>query len=169
MRHVFVIIDGASPLPRIAIVIIGCRRGLRLATTHCHHWGYMGVATHVGGAPRLCVIVGGAWERGSHYPATTSVMVHSVTHWWRGHSTTPLLWLGSHVSCNSHWRSASWRWHRHGHHRGRSHCRHGLGHTQLTAWVGSPSDSVMAGITRRAPLSNGGQRGCHCQGHAWPT
>src|SRR6266571_8357694 len=111
------------------------------------------VATHVGGAPRACVVVGGAWERGSHYPTAASVVVHGVTHWRRGHSTTPLLWLGLHVACNSHWQSTSWRWHHHGHHRGRLHRRRGLGHTQLTAWVGSPSDGIMAGITRRAPLS----------------
>ncbi len=169
MRCVFVIIDGASPHPRVAIVIVRCRQGLQLTTARCHHWGYMGVATRVGGAPCPCVIVGGAWEHGSHYPATASVVVHGVAHWQRGHSTTPLLWLGLHVACNSHWWSASWRQHRHGHHWGHSHRRCGLGHTQLTAWVGSPSNGVMAGITCGAPLSNGGWQGRHCQGCVWPT
>jgi len=169
VQRVFVVIDGASPLPRIAIVIIGCRWGLWLAAACCCHWGYMGVATCVGGAPHPCVIVGGAWERGSHYPAAASVVVHGVVHWQRGHSTTPLLWLGLHAACNSHWRSASWWWHCHGRHRGRSHHHRGLGHMQLMAWVGSPSDSVMAGITHGAPLSDGGWRGHHCQGRVWPT
>ncbi len=168
MRRVFVVIDGASPHPCVAIVVVGCRRGLWLATARCRHWGYMGVATRVGGAPHPCVIIGGAWECGSHYPAA-SVVVHSVAHWRRGHSTTPLSWLGSHAACNSHWRSVSWRRHRHGRHRGHSHRRRGLGHMQLTAWVGSPSDGIMAGITHGAPLSDGRQRGRHCQGHVWPT
>jgi len=41
---------------------------LWLAAARCCHWGYMGVVTHVGGAPRPYVIVGGAWGHGSHYP-----------------------------------------------------------------------------------------------------
>ncbi len=169
MQRVFVIIDGASPHPHVAIVVVGCRWGLRLATTHCRHWGYMGVATRIGGAPCPCVIVGGAWERSSHYPAAASVVVHGVAHWQRGHSTTPLLWSGLHAACNSHWQSTSWRRHHHGCHRGCSHRHRGLGHMQLMAWVGRPSDSVMAGITRGVPLSGGRWRGHHCHGRAWPT
>ncbi len=160
---------GHLPTLALPLSLLGADRGLWLAAARCRHWGYMGVATRVGGAPRPCVVVGGTWEHSSHYPAAALVVVHGVTHWRRGHSTTPLSWLGLHVACNSHWRSASWQRHCHGHHWGRSHRRRGLGHTQLTAWVGSPSDGVMAGITCRVPLSGGGQWGHHCQGRAWPT
>src|SRR6266702_2874426 len=68
MQCVFVVIDGASPHPCIAIVIVGCRQGLWLAAMHCHHWGYMGAATHVGGAPHPCVVIGGTWGCGLQYP-----------------------------------------------------------------------------------------------------
>ena len=68
MQRVIVVINGPSPHPRIAIVVIGHRWGLWLATARCHHWGYMGVATCVSRAPHPYVIVGGAWGRASHYP-----------------------------------------------------------------------------------------------------
>src|SRR6266702_1474464 len=68
MRHVFVVINGTSPHPRVVIVVVGCRWGLRLTAARCRHWGYMGVATRVGGAPRPCVVIGSAWGCGLHYP-----------------------------------------------------------------------------------------------------
>jgi len=68
MRHVFVVINGTSPHPCVVIVVVRCRQGLRLAAACCRHWGYMGVATRVGGAPRPCVIIGSAWGCGLHYP-----------------------------------------------------------------------------------------------------
>src|SRR6266702_1042108 len=67
VRCVFVIINGTSPHPHVAIVI-RCRQGLWLAAMHCHCWGYMGVATRVGRAPCPYVIVGGTWGHSSHYP-----------------------------------------------------------------------------------------------------
>ncbi len=68
MQRVFVIINGASPHPRVAIVVVGCRWGLWLAAARCRHWGYMGVATYISRAPHPYVIVGGTWGRGSHCP-----------------------------------------------------------------------------------------------------
>jgi len=141
------------------------------------------------GSPPRVVVTGGTWglqltlaEHPAHMsslgahggaahitPAAVLVVVHCVTLWWRGHSTTPLSWLGSHAACNSHWWRASWWWHRHGRHQGHSHRRHGLGHTQLTAWVGSPSNHVMVGITHGAPLSGGRRWGHYYQDCTQPT
>src|SRR6266702_3833036 len=45
----------ASPDPCVSVV--GCRWGLRLATTRCRDWGYMGVETCIGRAPCPCVVV----------------------------------------------------------------------------------------------------------------
>src|SRR6266571_2318063 len=70
------------------------------------------------GSPPRIVVTGGTWglrlmlaEHPAHMsslgahggtacitPTATLVVVHCVTLWWRGHSTTPLLWLGSHVA-----------------------------------------------------------------------
>ncbi len=145
--------DGGCSLPP-RIVVTGGTWGLQLALAeHPAHMSSLGVH---GGTAYIT-------------PATMSVVVHCVALWWRGHSTTPLSWLGSHVACNSHWQRASWRWHRHGCHQGHLHCHHGLGHTQLTAWVGSPSNRVIVGITCGAPLSSGGRRGRYYQDHTWPT
>jgi len=145
--------DGGCGLPPHVVVTGGTWGSQLVLAEHPAHMSSLGAH---GGAPRIT-------------PAAVSVVVHCVALWWRGHSTTPLSWLGSHVACNSHWQRASWRRHRHGRHWGRSHHRRGLGHMQLTAWVGSPSDRVMVGITRGVPLSGGGRWGRHCQGHAWPT
>src|SRR6266571_1923508 len=142
---------GCGSLPHV--VVTGGTWGLQLALVeHPAHMSSLGAH---GGMAHIT-------------PTATSVVVHCVALWWRGHSTTPLLWLGSHAACNSHWWRASWWQHRHGHHRGRLYHCHGLGHTQLTAWVGSPGTCVMVGITCRVPLSSGRQWGHNCKGHAQP-
>src|SRR6266702_987711 len=127
MQCVFVVIDGASPHPRVAIVIIGCRWGLRLAAARCHHWGYMGVATRVGGAPRPYVIVGGTWGHSSHYPrhhVGCGALCHALV---EGPLYHPIVVVGIACGFNSHWQRASWRQHHHGCHWGRSHRHRGLG------------------------------------------
>ncbi len=168
MWHVFVVINSTSPHPCVAIVI-RCRRGLWLTAVRCCHWGYMGVATRVGGAPRPYVIVGGTWGRGSHYPCrhvSRGALCHALV---EGPLYHPIVVVGIACGFNSHWQRASWRQHRHGCHWGRSHRRRGLGHTQLTAWVGRPSDHVMVGITRGAPLSGSGRWGRYYQDRVRPT
>ncbi len=69
----------ASPDPCVSVV--GCRWGLRLATTRCRHWGYMGVETCIGRAPCPCVVVvivvWGAWGCGPHYPRRHVVIIVS--------------------------------------------------------------------------------------------
>src|SRR6266702_424231 len=72
---------GCSSPPRV--VVTGGTWGLRLALAeHPAHMSSLGVH---GGAARIT-------------PAATSVVVHCVTLWWRGHSTTPLSWLGLHAA-----------------------------------------------------------------------
>src|SRR6266702_452311 len=143
---------GCGLLP--CIVIAGGTWGLQLVLAE--HPAHMSLLGAHGGTAHIT-------------PATLSVVVHCVTLWWRGHSTTPLLWLGLHAACNSHWQRASWQQHHHGCYQGHSHHHHGLGHMQLMAWVGSPSNCVMVGITGRVPLSGGRQQGHYYQDCTQPT
>src|SRR6266702_2409182 len=72
---------GCGSPPRV--VVTGGTWGLRLALAeHPAHMSSLGAH---GGAARIT-------------PAAASVVVHCVTLWWRGHSTTPLSWLGSHAA-----------------------------------------------------------------------
>src|SRR6266702_3931485 len=67
----------------LCVVVTGGTWGLRLVLVeHPAHMSSLGAH---GGVARIT-------------PAATSVVVHCVTLWWRGHSTTPLSWLGSHAA-----------------------------------------------------------------------